>query len=90
MIASTGSRRFLDELVGLDGLPGDGMDRVLGDLAFSLRHGRMLARTSEATGSKNWQQAGSSCRRRRCRKNHPVRWCERGESNPHALSGTGS
>ena len=52
MIASTGSLRFVDELVGLDGLLGDGMDRVLGDPAFSLRHGRMLARTSEATGSK--------------------------------------
>ena len=34
MIASTGSLRFVDELVGLDRLLGDGADGVLQDLAL--------------------------------------------------------
>jgi hypothetical protein len=33
---------------------------VLGDLAVSLRHGRMLARTSEATGSKTGSKPDSA------------------------------
>jgi hypothetical protein len=40
VIASTGSLRFIDELVGLDGLLGDGVDGVLEDLAFSASHVR--------------------------------------------------
>jgi hypothetical protein len=38
MIASTRSLRLVDELVGLDGLLGDGPDGVLEDLAFSPSH----------------------------------------------------
>ena len=38
MIASTGSLRFVDELVGLDGLLVDGADGVLEDLALSAGH----------------------------------------------------
>jgi hypothetical protein len=40
MIASTGSLRLVHELVGLDGLLGDGPDGVLEDLAFSASHVR--------------------------------------------------
>jgi hypothetical protein len=38
MIASTGSLRFVDELVGLHRLLGDGVDGVLEDLAFWACH----------------------------------------------------
>jgi hypothetical protein len=38
MIASTGSLRFVDELVGLDRLLGHGPAGVLEDLAFSASH----------------------------------------------------
>jgi hypothetical protein len=38
MIASAGSLRFIHELVGLDGLLGDGVNGVLEDLAFSACH----------------------------------------------------
>ena len=40
MIASTGSLRLIDELVGLDRLLGHGPDGVLEDLAFSASHVR--------------------------------------------------
>jgi hypothetical protein len=40
MIASAGSLRFVDELIGLDGLLGHGPDGVLEDLAFSASHVR--------------------------------------------------
>jgi hypothetical protein len=40
VIASTRSLRFIDELVGLDGLLGNGPDGVLEDLALSASHVR--------------------------------------------------
>ena len=40
MIASTGSLRLIDELVGLDRLLGHGPDGVLEDLAFPASHVR--------------------------------------------------
>ena len=80
MIASTGSLRFVDEIVGLDGLLGDGVDGLLEDLALALLHGRMLARGDDAhTASvggvpvgpvevgehEDVEQLGASSRRRR-------------------------
>ena len=47
MIASTGSLRFVDELVGLDRLLGDGADGVLQDLALPLLHGQMPAQEDD-------------------------------------------
>ena len=51
MIASTGSLRLVDELVGLDGLLGDGVDGVLEDVPLSLRHGRMVGEHHDAMAS---------------------------------------
>jgi hypothetical protein len=39
MIASSGSLRLVDELIGLDGLLGDGVDGVLENLSLAARHG---------------------------------------------------
>jgi hypothetical protein len=47
MIASTGSLRFVNELVRLDSLLGDGPDGVLEDLAFSPSHVRKLERLTD-------------------------------------------
>jgi hypothetical protein len=46
MITSTGSLRFVHELVGLDGLLGDVVDSVLEDVALAACHCEMLARGS--------------------------------------------
>jgi hypothetical protein len=48
VITSTRSFRFVDEIVALDGLLGDGVDGRLEDLALALLHGRMLARGDDA------------------------------------------
>jgi len=44
MRASSGSLRFVDELVGLDGLLGNGVDSAFKDLPLLPSHARMLAR----------------------------------------------
>jgi hypothetical protein len=70
MIASTGSLRFVDEIVGLRRLLGDGVDGLLEDLAFAASYGagRLgdLADLLEACGTPfRRAHLGGSCTRRR-------------------------
>jgi hypothetical protein len=58
MIASAGSLRFVDELVGLCRLLGNGADGVLEDLAFTACHCEMLARGSVD----RWGSPATGCR----------------------------
>jgi hypothetical protein len=61
VIASSGGLRFVDELVGLDGLLAHDADRVLEDLAFSASHGGMLGGRHDASGREHAEQA-AACR----------------------------
>jgi hypothetical protein len=54
MIASTGSLRFVDEIVGLDGLLGHGPDGVLEDPAFTACHWRMVGERQDGVGAPAW------------------------------------
>ena len=59
MIASTGSLRFIDKLVGLRRLLGNGPDGALEDLAFSPGHCEMPARGSVDRGYGVCPRSGS-------------------------------
>ena len=50
MIASTGSLRFVNEVIGLDALLGDGVDGVLEDVALAACHRGIVLSDVDAPG----------------------------------------
>jgi len=58
MVASTGSLRFVDELIGLDGLLGQSPDGVLEDLAFSASHAKRLGHKDDAVAGRRGGDVG--------------------------------